>query len=373
MKNVTTDNNTCGVETRLSSDLLFHYTTKLEDRLCQILQHGFRHSLSDKESLPNPNRPWQRMFHCCFCDLLPSDAENHRKSYGTFALVLTKEWGIARQISPVRYIHKESAGVNEVYHSRKNLFRSSVAVVDKHVPELMSDGRIEKKEGVRDPQLGITYLLFSRLLDDGFVPNGDFETAMRNNPRVEAEFSKRADEYSALISSNPDSVHAKYFCRHISTLIRRINELHGELEKRDAFLRAYEENGKVLYDEREWRSVTTIPAKDDFSHIKTMAKAIEDGFLPPEFNLKFAATDLIHIVVADEADKEIVLAHARANKCLVSEAEACDRLCTFEEIRAGYRLLQHLNRRPIAQSQPFHGQRTLVSVGEALRMEWLPC
>ncbi len=41
--------------------------------------------------------------------------------------------------------------------------------------------------------------------------------------------------------------------------------------------------------------------------------------------------------------------------------------------RAGYRLLQHLNRRPIAQSQPFHGQRTLVSVGEALRMEWLTC
>ncbi|MCX6898506.1 MAG: abortive infection system antitoxin AbiGi family protein [Verrucomicrobia bacterium] len=333
MKNSKTNNQAVTRPTPRSSNCLFHYTRELRI-LYKILQQGFRHSLSDEESLPNYIRPWQRNFISCFCDLLPKDADDHRKLYGNLALGLTKSWGIDRKITPVRYIHKKSVGAGKTYQYLKNLYRSSVALVDKHVPALMNDGKIENKQGVRDPQLVMSYLLFSLLFDDGFVPDGDLETAMANNPAVKAEIIRRSTEYSGLINSTPDDARSLYFCKCVSTLVRRIYGLHSELEERDVLMRALEEKDRVLYDEKEWRSMGRIPAKDDFSHLIDLAKAWKRGYLPPSSNLKFEAKDLEYIVVTHERQKTHVLKFLRNNHCLIKEADAYDKLVTFEKLKS---------------------------------------
>jgi hypothetical protein len=170
--------------TRLSSDLLFHYTNL--DAICPILQGGFRHGLSKKESLPHPLRQWQMNFNCCFCDLLPEQAGEHQRRYGDHALALTKDWGIANEISPVRYIHERSPGMKSSYLSLENLFRSSRDIPN-NAEVAVQDLTPEEKQAKQNVRRMHGYLLLSLLYDEKLVQSGDFEAALRENPELKEE------------------------------------------------------------------------------------------------------------------------------------------------------------------------------------------
>lgn len=45
----------------------------------------------------------------CFCDLPLSQLNRHLDFYGRYGIGLKKEWGVEKQISPVLYIHQNSA------------------------------------------------------------------------------------------------------------------------------------------------------------------------------------------------------------------------------------------------------------------------
>jgi len=306
---------------RLSSDLLFHYKRDF-DVLKLILQYGFRHSLW-RESLPFGGSK-QLNFMCCFCDILPAQASAHKMCYGEYAIALTKEWGIRNGISPVRYVHSSSPGMNAKYTELKKMHR--------HASDFRSVGHSEYFK---------MYLIPSLLLDEGKLKGGSYVQTLRADPSLLAtaiNLEKEFDDLSADLSDSQRLI----FYKALNVMLNRISELHNELESRDAFVRAYQEDfihpesglfpDKVLYDEREWRSIRMIEEKKDGSHKAAFTTALESKFLPPDYNLTFSEADLVHIVVKTDAEKVEIINFISRETCKITSSVAASKICTFAEL-----------------------------------------
>ncbi len=258
---------------------------------------------------------------CCFCDILPEQAAAHRECYGNYAIALTKDWGIKNGISPVRYIHEQSPGVSPEYIKLKELFRETHKF----------------RQDAVATQVRV-YALCSLLLDKGALPPGPMAfrvaaqggTSLSLLQQLEGEFDKTLE-----------STEATTFVSFLNTLFNRICELHNELEKRDAFCRAYKEDflhpvsglmpDKVLYDEREWRSIRFIDETHDESHVEKYLAALRQKFLPPEYNLKFSNDDVQYIIVDSQPEKAQLLEFISNEVCLV-DASLAPKICTFDEL-----------------------------------------
>ena len=75
-----------------------------------------------------------------------------------------------------------------------------------------------------------------------------------------------------------------------------------------------------------------IRERPDGTHMDANENARRNGFLPPEYNLRFSAADLQYVVVGQESDKAIVRDFAAKNTCLVSAGEIAAKLVTFGEL-----------------------------------------
>jgi hypothetical protein len=180
----------------------------------------------------------------------------------------------------------------------------------------------------------------------------DENTGLRNELMRQGEpdlllrlvLGEKFNQFKAMIDSIPAGAPQQTIDTIFTSLFNRIKELHNELERRDAFVRAYVEDfqpssgpiivGKVLYDEREWRSVkmtNPIPVETGVSRNRA---AHDAGFLPPEYNLSFSADDVKYVIVENVADKQVVLDFVVKEKCLISPDELSARLITFEELPA---------------------------------------
>lgn len=307
---------------RLSSDYLFHYKKNLHV-LCLILRGGFRHSVWE-ETLPYRNSK-QFNYICSFCDILPCDADYHTSCYGKNAIALKKTWGIKNGISPVRYIHENSAGTSETYNAHKLLLRNATASANRDEYEMFSK-----------------YLCYSLVYDED--PSVRTLLMQQGEPDIllTLMLGQKYNEFKAMVDSIPTGVPQETIDRVFTTLFNRIKELHNELETRDAFVRAYIEDfqpstgplikGKVLYDEREWRSLKMInPLPQETAFSRNMA-AHEAGFLPPEYNILFSNDDLKYVIVENEDDKKIVRDFVANEKCLISPDELSEKLISFEEL-----------------------------------------
>jgi hypothetical protein len=306
---------------RLSSDLLFHYKRDF-GVLKLILQYGFRHSLWS-ESLPFGGSK-QLNFMCCFCDILPAQAAAHKMCYGEYAIALTKEWGIRNGISPVRYVHSTSPGMNAKYTELKKMHREA--------GDFRSIGYSEYFK---------MYLVPALLLDEGKLKGGSFAQTIQADPSLlatatslEKEFDDLDDELSAS--------QRLIFYKSLNVMLNRISELHNELENRDAFVRAYEEDfthpetglfpDKILYDEREWRSIRMIEEDENRSHEAVFRTALESKFLPPDYNLTFSDADLVHIVVKTDAEKYEMINFISGETCKITASATISKICTFAEL-----------------------------------------
>src|SRR5687768_6914760 len=117
---------------RISSDYLFHYTSKLE-WLKSILKEGLRvsycledlHYFEDffdgfhfndvllaEAGMPVPEREkityrWAVPM-ACFCDIPVELASSHAEIYGGYAIAFTQEWGTDKGMNPLQYIVPKS-------------------------------------------------------------------------------------------------------------------------------------------------------------------------------------------------------------------------------------------------------------------------
>lgn len=101
-------------KSQISANTLFHYTRKM-DYLISILSNEFYPRYCLEES---PNiifgipRIEMAIPMVCFCDIPLSQVEQHVTKYGSYAIGLSKKWGMHNKINPVLYTYHNSAFAN---------------------------------------------------------------------------------------------------------------------------------------------------------------------------------------------------------------------------------------------------------------------
>lgn len=274
---------------RLSSDFLYTYTTKLEN-IKLMLKHGIRHSLN-REKLPYKNSE-QHNFIVCFCDILPEQADYHKSIYGSYSIAFTKEWGIKNGISPLRYIHKNSLGATADYVQIKNDNRTARAT-------LQDGNQVDYFQSL---------VFFRKAREKGLFKKDSISEEIENN-ELKDYMGKFDTEYDNIKNQVGDENLKVIFNKLILPIIHSLELVIDELEKRDAFVRIYQGEfrgipNKILYDEREWRSVKFITEAEEKANPGLNERCRKDGFLPENYNLKFVADDIHAILVETEFEKD---------------------------------------------------------------------
>jgi len=309
---------------RLSSDYLFHYKQSFSV-FQSILKDGFRHNLWD-ESLPYKESS-QYNYICSFCDIRPKDAEYHRECYGSYAIALTKEWGIKNGISPVRYVHEGSRGVSQKYIELKNLFRRAKGTGNDDYLTVMCD-----------------YLIASMVYEKDLLQNGDVKLSLSRKPELVKEMLKAESSIDQLLNAMKQTGKGDELIQILVVLFSRINALQDELENRDSYMRAYSEDftpshgvtieNKILYDEHEWRSVKYVIPNERDNGRQEYLKALKNRYLSPKYNLKFDDEDVRYLVVDRDEDIKVLLDLVENDPRYQLSSKAVEsKIMTFETLR----------------------------------------
>jgi hypothetical protein len=302
---------------RLSSDNLYHFKSNISV-LKSILTHGFRHSLWS-ETIPY-KKSEQNNFIVCFCDIRIEDTNYHRQTYGDNAIVLTKDWGKRNGVSPVRYIHAYSPGILPNYIKSKNLFREVRKNAEDHYDTVLMD-----------------YSIFSVLIDLKKLHHDSLQVDINSNPGLLSEMNALEIEFHQLFEALKPMGQDKALTKYFRSLTNRIVELHNELERRDAFMRVYSEDfthpttgttikNKILYDEKEWRSIK-------FAENADYSEATKNKFLPPNYNLLFGDNDVLAILLKDEATVNDVKDYIVNNKTLLETTKTISKLKVIDDYK----------------------------------------
>lgn len=100
-------------EKYLSANTLFHFTNNI-DNILNILKNEFspRYCMENFKVIGRNVEIAIPMV--CFCDIPLSQIRNHIENYGGYAIGLTKEWGVSKEINPVMYSTGESISTKTI-------------------------------------------------------------------------------------------------------------------------------------------------------------------------------------------------------------------------------------------------------------------
>lgn len=282
---------------RLSSDYLYHFTGSY-NTLPKILTTGFRHSLSE-EKLSFANS-MQQNFIISFCDIKYRNSKSHQDCYGEYAIALTKEWGRKNGVTPVTYVHENSAKFSQKSIRLKNKNRF-----------IFNDFDINKSKTLY--KIFKRYIKYSLLEKKLGVKINNPHEEIKKDPKARQLYNDIDSELSSYLSKLENHGLEKEFLQYVHVLGENILELIGHLENTDWLSRSYEdlfecpisgkEFKKVLYDEREWRSVQDASWLNIDYGSEKYEEAIKLGYLPEKYNLKFNDDDIVQIILND--DKEV--------------------------------------------------------------------
>lgn len=302
------------INDRLSSDFLYTYTTKC-DNIKLMLKHGLRHSMN-KEKLPYKNSE-QHNFIVCFCDILPGQSDYHKSVYGNYGIAFTKEWGIENEISPIRYIHKTSTGASKSYVQVKNDLRESRKT-------LLDGNQID---------YFLSLILHSSAREKGLLTKDSIDKEI-GNVALQKYLGEIDKSYADKRAKFGDTDLSVIFNEWVIPILHMLEKSVDELEKRDALLRIYQDDfryvkDKILYDEREWRSVKFITEQQSKANPSLLSGAMKNEFLPETYNLKFELKDIAAILVESEVEKNEIKKFILDELNYLSGAE--NKVFTFSE------------------------------------------
>jgi len=271
----------------------------------------------------------QQNFVICFCDILADQANYHRKCYGDIAIVLTKDWGIRNNISPVRYVHKSSVGQFPEYIKIKN--------INREVREL----NLDPKDRYR---YTVDYLCMGLAKDNGYMKYPSISQSIAANAALDDFFEAFENEFEDVVDDLRGSGKDKLLLKYFTCIGNRLLELHNELENRDAFMRVYQDdfkspatgetiNDKVLYDEREWRSVKFIGDSDFQKDPSEYTSAIKNRYLPERFNLKFNSSDLKALLITEKSQIDDLTSFIKLNKTLLDPTIDLVKIKLFDDFK----------------------------------------
>lgn len=311
---------------RLSSDFLSHYKRDIK-YVKLILEHGFQHRMWNEKVIFRDSV--QQNYVVCFCDILADQADYHKQCYGDIAVVMTKDWGIKNNISPVRYVHKSSVGQFPDYIKIKNINREI---------------RQNNVQTNQHHQYAIEYLGMALAKDSGQMQHPSIIQSANANPKWNKfldEFDKEFDEIEAeLKKTGKDKILYKYF----HSIGNRLLELHNELEKRDAFMRVYQDdftspatgtpiNDKILYDEREWRSVKYFDDQDFQQNPKEIEEAFTNKSMPKRFNLTYTSSDFVAVLVSDQNQVNELVNFVENNQTLIDSKKDLHKIRLYADFK----------------------------------------
>ncbi len=223
---------------QVTSETLFHFTTSLKN-LQNILSKKFNLTYcNEKFTLNNENHDYYFPM-ISFCDIPLALAKDQIDKYGSYAIGLTKEWGIRNQLNPVVYLEKNSLLAQDIQDDIDKLFNIVKAISstdNKHIEflkikiqaeianfpkALQLDSSLEKKVVME-----VLISKIDNLFDD---TNLAVETSMQ------------------IFSDLEDLVYSKL------NFYRYVKNYQGTLFRQNKPIRNYR-----FYDEREWRYVPAI-------------------------------------------------------------------------------------------------------------------
>ena len=243
--------------------------------------YGFRHNLWDEE-LPFTSYK-QRNYMVCFCDIKWGDNDYHMSCYGKNALVMKKEWAIKNGITPLSYIHESSPIMDDSWVVRRYLNQ-------------LARNFIAQNLGSIPPS---NYVAIIEELENQITANGINKSNLdliTKKPTWQQQFYNKI----LVLATTP--------CSYSSQLGNAFDILFLELEKRDSFSRIYQGDfnhpisglhpDKVIYDEREWRSIKMPP------NALIAQQSVTNGYLPQPFNLLFNDDDIEYIILENHRHKQ---------------------------------------------------------------------
>lgn len=280
------------MEVNLSSNTLFHFTNE-KKYLISILRNGLyvRYSLENYQNLIN-NKAEIVFPMTCFCDIPLSHVKNHTKTYGRYAIGLTKEWGMKNKVSPVIYAYPNSETTEILNYVFENI-------------ERFFDIELEKIQNVK---------------------------LNKSTEKLIEHYDERDREFGKKISG---------VYNNLSNLIRFIKPYEGKFYRNGNYLKS---NVK-FYDEREWRFT---PTRDFLSSVGIKDSYIKDLYIDPikrralniklakHIKLDFEPKDIRFIIV--EKDEEIPEMINQLEKIFGNKATSNDlkllstRLISMEQI-----------------------------------------
>jgi hypothetical protein len=190
---------------KLSTNHLSHFTKTFEN-LKNIVQNGFKPNICKELAIDERPTENQRIFMklfaelfdeeetehknvkhyipmVCFCDIPPKFAKTHRKIYGQYGILLTKEWAITRGVSPIIYLPENSKlhaifyNINRIVKDAINRYSEAVLIKDdirklrEYIKPYVEDNKKYKYYDERewryipnasDPDIDNTYLTFEK-------------------------------------------------------------------------------------------------------------------------------------------------------------------------------------------------------------------
>jgi DNA-binding transcriptional regulator GbsR (MarR family) len=248
-----------------------------------------------------------------FCDIPLSLAKDHINKYGSYAIGMSKEWGVRNNLNPVVYIENKSLLAKDIQRNLDKMLEM-IGQISKNIDKLNEDSKT--------------------------IPSkvGDFLKNIKS-PISDTAFSIVQREFASAYEKLDKSLeHIKDY----STVIERISEATLSNNNLFRYIKNYQgslaRNGKTInnyrfYDEREWRF---IPSISD-SRIKSSLKAKEytkyrgQNKIKPfikNINLSFSSADIKYLIVKSNNDIPNLIKVIKSTDNLVQNSNDADILTT---------------------------------------------
>ncbi|WP_414709922.1 abortive infection system antitoxin AbiGi family protein [Puia sp.] len=134
----------------ISSETLFHFTPTLAN-LKGIVSDKFRIAYCFEQYTLDYQTHSAYYPMISFCDIPLSLAKNHINKYGSFAVGLTKDWGIRNKLNPVIYLETKSYLSHEIQSNLDHLakmtehLRNEFSKISSKISELAGEVVISKE------------------------------------------------------------------------------------------------------------------------------------------------------------------------------------------------------------------------------------
>lgn len=271
---------------QVTSDTLFHFTTSLKN-LKDILSKKFQLTYCHEKYMLDYETHDSYYPMVSFCDIPLSLAKDQIERYGSYAIGMTKEWGMKNNLNPVVYIEKNSLLAKDIQATIDNMMKITKAILVHVKKYATSTQNIRRK--VDDK---IKIYIESISPDNKDAAKKELNNLAENLKSIVTSVV----EYQELIGNLKETVNNN------SNLFRYIKNYRGDHTRNNKTTSNYR-----FYDEREWRYVPALNDNrvkewlntDEFKKYRGVSKS--KPFIE-NINLPFTSDDIKYLIVKSNKD-----------------------------------------------------------------------